>query len=134
MVEQIMPRVVIRMLDIIKEGIKLNQSLALLPLKAVRKLVGDKNSRARQMVDVAEDIVGMPFIAAAKAIDNSMPACKERNCQAKAGQNPEGKNSAGGPSLRNMLVNPEVTVVSDAGIEDGQQRAVLKVTGLLCGG
>lgn len=122
------------MLEIIKEGIKLNQSLALLPLKAVRKLVGEKNTRAKQMIDVAEDMVGMPFVSAANAIDHSIPACQDRNCQARADRNPGSRDFSGGPSIRNVLVNPEVTVVSDADIAVGQKKAVLTVTGLLCGG
>lgn len=120
------------MLEIIKEGIKLNQSLALLPLKAARKLVGGKNQGAKQLVDVAEDMVSMPFVTATKVIDNTIPDC-DRKCQTKDGQKPAG-DCHGGPSIRNIWVNPEITVFSDVDINDGQKRAVLTVTGLLCGG
>jgi hypothetical protein len=120
------------MLEIIKEGIKLSQSLALLPLKAARKLLSDKNNGAKQLVDAAEDMVSVPFVTATKVIDNSIPDCR-KNCQTKAGQESAG-DSLGGPSFRNVWVNPEVTVFSDVVIDDCQKRAVLTVTGLLCGG
>ncbi|MHB9095238.1 MAG: hypothetical protein ACYC21_11240 [Eubacteriales bacterium] len=116
------------MLDIIKEGIKLNQSLALLPLKAVRKLVNDKNTGAKQLVDVAEDMVSMPFMAASKAIDNTCQPCSGETRESQACQ------TAGGPDLKNVWVNPEVTVFSDVEVKPGQRRALLTVTGLLCGG
>lgn len=121
------------MLEIIKEGIKLNQSLALLPLKAARKLVGGKNQGAKQVVDVAEDMVSMPFVAATKIIDNSIPDCKDRKCQTGDGQKPAA-DCQGGPSIRNIWVDPEIAVFSDVDIESGQKRAILTVTGLLCGG
>lgn len=112
------------MQDIIKEGIKLNQSLALLPLKAVRRLVDDDNTNAKQVVDVVEDLVSAPFVAAVKAIDSSRQTC-DADKEAADG---------GGPTIRNILVNPEVTVFSDVEIKTGQRRAILTVTGLLCGG
>lgn len=121
------------MLEIIKEGIKLNQSLALLPLKAARKLLGGKNQGAKQMVDVAEDMVSMPFVTATKFIDNSIPDCKDRKCQAKDSQQPAG-DCHGGPSVGNIWVNPEITIFSDVDIDGSQKRAILTVTGLLCGG
>ncbi|MDT3705136.1 MAG: hypothetical protein ROZ36_19595 [Thermincola sp.] len=120
------------MREIIKEGIKLNQSLALLPLKAARELAGDQNQGVKQMVDMAEDMVSMPFVAATKIIDNSRPDCKNMNCQADTDEH--AGSDRGGPSLRNVWVNPEVTVFSDVEINDGQKRAILTVTGLLCGG
>lgn len=121
------------MFEIIKEGIKLNQSLALLPLKAARKLAGDKNRGVKQLVDVAEDMVSMPFVAATKVIDNSVPDYKSRDCQTNTCQKSTGA-SAVGPSIKNVWVNPEVTVFSDLDIDEGQKRAILSVTGLLCGG
>lgn len=121
-------KVVVIIFDILKEGIKLNQSLALLPLKAMRRLVDDKNTNAKQMVDVAEDLVSMPFVAASRAIDNTCKPCtneeKGKNC----------KSPAGGPGVKNVLVNPEVTVFSDVELKPGERRAILNVTGLLCGG
>jgi len=116
------------MLDIIKEGLKLNQSLALLPLKAARRLVDDKNTGAKQMIDVAEDVVSMPFVVAAKAIENS-----NRSCSGKDGEGCA-RSTAGGPTARNIWVNPEVTVFSDVEVKPGERRAILNVTGLLCGG
>lgn len=121
------------MMDIIKEGIKLNQSLALLPLKVARKLAGDKNQGVKQFVDIAEDMVSMPFVAATKIIDNSMPEVNKRKCQPNACKK-LADASRGGPSIRNVWVDPEVTVISDVDIGDGQKRAILSVTGLLCGG
>ena len=104
------------MLDLLKEGIKLNQSLALLPLRVIRRLIDDKNTGAKQAVDVAEDMVSAPFVAATKAIDNSS-------------QTPNT-----GPKIGNVWVNPEVTVFSDVETGEGKRRAILTVTGLLCGG
>lgn len=115
------------MLDIIKEGIKLNQSLALLPLKAIRKLVDDKNTGAKQMVDVAEDFVSMPFVTASRALDGSCRSCAEKRSKAC-------ENREGGPSAKNIWVNPEVNVFSDVEIKSGERRVILHVTGLLCGG
>lgn len=116
------------MLDIIKEGLKLNQSLALLPLKAARRLVDDKNTGARQMIDIAEDMVSTPFVAAVKAIDGSARPCAGQN---NAGQTcPRGQ----GPTVRNIWVDPKVTVFSDIEVRPGERRTILSVTGLLCGG
>lgn len=118
------------MLDIIKEGLKLNQSLVLLPLRAVRRLVDDKNTNAKQMVDVAEDFVSMPFVAATRVIDNT---CKP--CQAgMEGEHRAASATGGGPTMKNIWVNPEVTVFSDVETRPGERRAILTVTGLLCGG
>jgi len=108
------------MLDIFKEGIKLNQSLALLPLKFARKLAGDKNQGFKQLVDVAEDMVSMPFVAATKVIDNSKSDSKKGNCQADARQETDG-DSPEGPCFGNVWVNPEVTVFSDVNIDDSEK-------------
>lgn len=116
------------MLDLIKEGIKLNQSLALLPLKALRRLVDDRNTTAKQAIDVAEDIVSTPFVAAARAIENNTA-----RCPAKTVKTTECKVS-GGPTVKNIWVNPEVTVFSDVETKPGERKAVLTVTGLLCDG
>lgn len=116
------------MLDLIKEGIKLNQSLALLPLKAVRRLVDEKNTGAKQMVDVAEDFVSIPFTAASKALDSTCRSCSEESESKKC------QTSCGGPSAKNIMVNPEVAVFSDVEVKPGERRAILHVTGLLCGG
>gem|GEM_PF-1912104 len=123
------------MLDIIKEYLKLNRSLVLLPLKAARRLTDDRNTGARQMMDFAEDVVSAPFVAAEKAIDNSC-----RNCAAgsngtvsSAAETTMAGITASGPGLRNVLVNPEVTVSSDSEPEPGLRKSVLTVTGLLCG-
>ncbi len=115
------------MLDIIKEGIRLNQSLALLPLRAARSLISDKNTSAKQMVDIAEDFVSIPFVAAARAIENTCQTCskeadRDRSC------------SSRGPGIRNIWINPAVTVFSDVELIPGKRRAILTVTGLLCGG
>lgn len=112
------------MLDLVKEGIKLNQSLALLPLKAVRRMVNQDNTSAKQVVDVMEDFVSAPFVAAAKAIDNTRKPCSGEK---------EGGDGAG-PTVKNILVNPEITVFSDVETKPGERRAILTVTGLLCGG
>lgn len=114
------------MLDIIKEGIKLNQSLALLPLKAIRELIDERNTSAKQIVDVAEDFVSMPFVAASRALDNSCRSCagKGKTCQTREG----------GPAAKNIWVNPEVNVFSDVETKPGERRVILHVTGLLCGG
>ncbi len=114
------------MLDIVKEGIKIYQSVALFPLRAARRLIDDRNTGARQIVDIAEDFISMPFAAATRAIDNTCQPCGVK-------KNPAG-DSAGGPALRNIWVDPEVTVFSDVETKPGERRAVLTVTGLLCGG
>ncbi len=115
------------MLDLVKEGIKLNQSLALLPLKAARRLVDDRNTMAKQMVELAEDLVSTPFVAAARAVDSiSRPSVRDGNF-VRAG------SCKSGPTWRNIWVNPEVTVFSDTEVRPGQRRAVLTVKGLLCG-
>lgn len=116
------------MLDIIKEGIKLNQSLALLPLKAARRLVDDKNTGVKQMIDVAEDVVSMPFVIAGKVVENSTRPCSGKDGAGCA------SSTGGGPTVRNIWVNPEVTVFSDVEVKPGERRAILNVTGLLCGG
>ncbi|MEX2355935.1 MAG: hypothetical protein WD535_02770 [Thermaerobacterales bacterium] len=36
------------------------------------------------------------------------------------------------PSIRNLVVNPAIEVVSDEPCEPGRRRAVIAVTGLLC--
>lgn len=36
------------------------------------------------------------------------------------------------PNLKNLFVNPEVKPVFDEMVGDGQRKAVLEVTGLLC--
>ncbi len=115
------------MLDIVKEAIKLNQSLALLPLKAARNLISDKNTGAKQMVDIAEDFVSMPFVAASRAVENTCRTCV-RETEHDSACSPRG------PGLRNILINPEVTVFSDVERAPGERRAILTVTGLLCGG
>ena len=115
------------MLDIVKEYIRLNRSLALLPIRAARKLLDDRNTSARQVADVAEDLVSTPFVAADKAIENSC-----RQCEMK--QEHEEYSSAAGPGVKNILVDPKVTVLSDTEINSGERRALLSVTGLLCGG
>lgn len=115
------------MLDIIREGIKLNKSLALLPLKAIRTLIDDRNTSAKQMVDATEDFVSMPFVAASRALDSSCRSCagkESKTCLTRQG----------GPSAKNVWVNPEVNVFSDVEIKPGERRAILHVTGLLCGG
>lgn len=116
------------MLDLIKEGIKLNQSLALLPFKAARRLLDDKNTGAKQFVDLAEDMVSTPFVAAAKVIDSAQKPC------AVNGSCDKNNGPHGGPTINNVWVNPEVTVFSDVQAEPGKRRAILVVTGLLCGG
>ncbi len=116
------------MLDIIKEGIKHGQSLALLPLKAARKLVDDKNTGAKQMIDLAEDFISIPFVAATRTIDKtSKCSVRETDC-GRSG------SAGGGPTFRNIWVNPEVTVFSDVEVKPGKRRAILTVEGLLCGG
>ncbi len=116
------------MFDIIKEGLKLNQSLAQLPFKAIRQLVDDKNTSAKQMVDVAEDFVSMPFVAASKALESSCRSCPAQTAAKK------GQESCGGPTVKNIMVTPEVAVFSDVEIKPGERRALINVTGLLCGG
>ncbi len=119
------------MLSIIREFIRLNQSLALLPLKAARKLLDDKNTTGKQMVDVAEDLVSTPFVAASKAIDNSC-----RQCPVK--EEPSGERryarQGRGPGAGNILIDPEVAVLSDTEMNSGERKMLLSVTGLLCGG
>ena len=115
------------MLDLIKEGIKLNLALALLPLRVIRRLIDDKNTGAKQAVDVAEDMVSAPFVAATKAIDNS---CKP----SEAGTDKNSQTSNIGLKIGNVWVNPEFTVFSDVETGEGKRKAILTVTGLLCGG
>ncbi len=119
------------MLSIFKEFIRLNQSLALLPLKAARKLLDDRNTTGKQMMDVAEDLVSTPFVAAGKAIDNGCRQCTMK-------EEPHGQRRSAregrGPGARNVLVDPEVTVLSDAELNPGERKVLLSVTGLLCGG
>lgn len=117
------------MLDLIKEGIRLNQSLVLLPLKAARRLVNDKNTNAKQLLDIAEDFASIPFVAATKVVDGTTKSPHKGNtCQNKSNQ------TMGGPKFTNIFVNPEVTLFSDVETTPGERRAILNVTGLLCGG
>jgi hypothetical protein len=37
------------------------------------------------------------------------------------------------PSIKNIFVNPRLTLLSDAPMAD-QRRAILRATGLMCGG
>ena len=115
------------MLDIIKQGIKLNQCLALLPLKAVRRVMGDKNSNNSQMVDTAEEIVSLPFVAATRVLDKTCRSPGEI-------EGKQGSFADDGPGLKNILVNPQVAVFSDIESKHGERRTILTVTGLLCGG
>ncbi|WP_418792028.1 hypothetical protein [Phosphitispora sp. TUW77] len=119
------------MQNIFKEFIRLNQSLALLPLKAVRKLLDDKNTSGKQMVDVAEEFVSTPFVAADKLIGKGCHCCSVQ-------EDPSGQQRSvrkgRGPSAANIFVDPEVTVLSDAETNPEERKAVLSVTGLLCGG
>lgn len=115
------------MLDIIKEGIKLTQSLALLPLKAANRLVDEKNTNAKQLVCLAEDFVSIPFAAAGKAVNEASRSINDTDTAKDC-------SSGGGPTLKNLWVNPDVTVFSDVETAPGQRRAILQVKGLLCGG
>ena len=119
------------MLSIFKEFIRLNQSLALLPLKAARKLLDDRNTTGKQMVDVAEDLVSTPFVAAGKAIDNGCRQCAVK--EEPYGQRRSAREGRG-PGARNILVDPEVTVLADSELKPGERKVLLTVTGLLCGG
>lgn len=40
----------------------------------------------------------------------------------------------GSPTINNILVKPEVTVIEDIETSDGIRKATLRVKGLLCGG
>ncbi|PKM81605.1 MAG: hypothetical protein CVU89_08920 [Firmicutes bacterium HGW-Firmicutes-14] len=115
------------MREVIREYIGLSQSFALLPLKFVRGLIDDKNTNAKLMVDMFEDFVSIPFVAAARAVDNS------QNSGSGNGQDSLCFHSRG-PGMHNVWVNPQVTVSADSETEDGRRTAVLNVTGLLCGG
>lgn len=116
------------MRDIIKDFIKLNQSAALFPLRAARKLLDDRNTGTKQMIDVAEDVVSAPFVVAEKMVDSFC-----RSCPGNAARSTR-RSAGAGPNLRNIWVDPNVEVISDAEVMPGERRAELTVTGLLCGG
>jgi len=112
------------MLDLIRKAIRLNRDLAALPFKTAREMLGPNRKRAREALHVAEDIAGIPFQMADRLLDNTFPPEEEPDT---AGVKEDG------PGMRNILVNPEVTVTRDEHVAGNNYwRAELKVTGLLC--
>jgi GTP-binding protein EngB required for normal cell division len=113
------------MKEIIKEYLKLHKSLMALPIKAARKIAVQKDEQGSRFFEFAEEIVTMPFNMAAGTMDK-LASETVKNIHSKA--------CTSGPNLKNALVEPTVSVLSDIETAQGDRRTVLLVTGLLCGG
>ena len=114
------------MMNLIRQGIDLTESLAVLPLRATRQLLGPKNPTFGKLTRLTEGLVTIPFRMARETVDFVDEAI--------SGESGGGRQAQTGPGFKNLFVNPEVTVVSDSPPTSGSQdrRAVLRVTGLLC--
>lgn len=117
------------MFNLIRQGIDLTESLAVLPLRATRQLLGPKNPTFGKLTRLTEGLVTIPFRMARETVDfvdETVSGPSEEKRQT-------GEASAG-PGFKNLFVNPQVTIVSDSPPLSGSQdrRAVLRVTGLLC--
>jgi hypothetical protein len=113
------------MKEIIKEYLKLQKSLFALPIKAARKIADQKDDQGSRFFEFAEEIVTTPFDMAAGTMDK-LASETVNNIHSRA--------CTSGPNLKNALVDPKVSVLSDIEIAPGERRTVLLVTGLLCGG
>lgn len=108
------------MYEFFRNGLNATESFLKMPLNIIGNAFGGQGT-IKEWTNISQDLIGIPFKSVRRALDRAEG--KEVECEA-----------CGGATLRNITVNPEVTVVSDGVVEPGQdqKKAVLHVTGLLC--
>ena len=108
------------MFDLLRKGLNLSEKALKLPFRTIRESFGKNNSQVREAAHITEDLIGVPFKMAYRVVDGVQKGRVEAKVD--------------GPTVRNIFVSPEVTVIEDVtlGQDSGNRKAKLKVTGLLC--
>ncbi len=113
------------MLELLRRGVESAENLAVLPIQTLERIFGNNPTVLKDTFQMTEEIIRLPF----KAVNGAVEMLDERSTDKTDQQR------RGGPTLRNVTVNPDISVVSDELINPNtaERRAVIRVTGLLCG-